>query len=217
MSTERQLAGLYAIADSGLLGDEILGERVRAALQGGARLIQYRDKRRDHPGRADNARMLRDLCREYQALLLINDDVALARDCGADGVHLGEDDLDAAAARDILGENAIIGVSCYNEFHRAQEARRLGATYVAFGRFFPSGTKPEAIQAEVELLRHARQHLQLPICAIGGITVDNGARLIEAGADMLAVVHGVFGQPDVRLAAERFSRLFAASARLDLL
>lgn len=206
------LRGLYAIADSGLIPDHDLEARVTAALQGGACLLQYRDKRTDTSHRVGNVRLLRDLCRHHHALLLINDDVQLARETGADGVHLGRDDMDAGRARDILGEHAIIGVSCYNEYSRAEAARREGADYVAFGRFYPSATKPEAIQAEVELLHHARRLLDLPICAIGGITVDNGARLIEAGADMLAVVGGVFAEPDVRLAAERFSRLFPASA-----
>jgi thiamine-phosphate pyrophosphorylase len=140
--------------------------------------------------------------------LIINDDVELAVHCGAAGVHLGRDDADLATARARLGTGAIIGVSCYADLERAREAAAAGADYLAFGRFFPSQTKPEAVPADPALLAAARRELDLPLCAIGGITPANAAPLLEAGADLLAVIQGLFGQPDVRAAAARFQALF---------
>jgi thiamine-phosphate pyrophosphorylase len=140
--------------------------------------------------------------------LIINDDVELAGNCGAHGVHLGKDDADLRSARSLLGSGAIIGVSCYNDLSLARQAAGLGADYVAFGRFFPSQTKPGAIQASPDLIRQARQELSLPIAAIGGITPDNAGQLIDAGADMLAVVTGIFATADVQRAAADFSVFF---------
>ena len=201
-----RIAGLYAIADSAYLKD--FAPAVTAALLGGARVIQYRDKTSDSTQREIIARALNALCRERGVPFLINDDVHLAATIEAAGVHLGRDDADIVTARAALGPRAIIGVSCYNELARAQAAQDAGADYVAFGRFFPSRTKPQAQQAAPELLRAARGALKIPIVAIGGITPENGGLLIEAGADALAVIEGVFGQTDVRAAAERYARLF---------
>ena len=200
-----QLSGLYAITDS---SQEQLAQEVELALKGGARIIQYRDKSSDSSKRLAQTEKLLELCRRHSAYLIINDDVELASAAGADGVHLGQDDLDITSARMQLGEQAIIGVSCYNRLELAIAAQEAGANYVAFGRFFPSKTKPQAVQAEIELLSEAKKKLQLPIVAIGGITPENGAALIAAGADMLAVIQGVFGQRDIRAAAEQFEQLF---------
>ena len=202
------LHGLYAITDTQLTPGSALIPAVEAALRGGARVIQYRDKGRDSLRRCEAAAALNALCLNHGALLIINDDVELAAAIGAAGVHLGRDDPDLHAARKRLGAHAMIGVSCYNQLERAQTATEHGADYVAFGRFFPSRTKPDAVAAAPELLRAARVALDLPLVAIGGITPDNGGLLIEAGADMLAVIHGVFGQPDIEAAARRFALLF---------
>jgi thiamine-phosphate pyrophosphorylase len=148
-------------------------------------------------------------------LFIVNDDAALARQSQADGVHLGREDTAPVQARARLGSRAIIGVSCYNELPRAQAAQEQGADYVAFGRFFPSRTKPQAVQAGPELLHEAKKKLRIPVVAIGGITPENGASLIAAGADALAVIEGVFGQADVRAAAERYAQLFAKSNSQD--
>jgi thiamine-phosphate pyrophosphorylase len=203
-----RIHGLYAIADSHYLEPEQFAPAVRAALAGGARVIQYRDKRGDPVRRAAIAHELNRLCVEYGVPLLINDDVALAAEVGAAGVHIGRDDADLARTRAQLGDAAIIGVSCYNELERALAAQAGGADYVAFGRFFPSHTKPNAVQATTALLHAACARLHIPIVAIGGITPDNGAALLEAGADALAVIEGVFGQADIRAAAERYAQLF---------
>ena len=199
--------GLYVITDPALSDDLI--KDVEQSLLGGASVVQYRNKLHDRQAIVGEVNALLELCRGYQVPLLINDDVELAAETGADGVHLGRDDSGLEAARERLGHEAIIGISCYNEIERALEMQRRGASYVAFGRFFPSRTKPQAVQADIELLQHAAEQLTLPIVAIGGITAQNGATLIEAGADLLAVIHGVFGQDDVRKASESFSVLFS--------
>ncbi|ALP54209.1 thiamine-phosphate synthase [Candidatus Tenderia electrophaga] len=205
------LAGLYAITDTTLLPGDALYPGVAAAIAGGARLIQYRDKGADRPRRLATATALLHLCRTHNIPLIINDDVVLASEIGADGVHLGRDDGDVEQARATLGPDAIIGVSCYNEWPRAEAARDAGADYVAFGAFFASATKPHAMPAHATLLKRARQALGLPVAAIGGITPANGAPLVAAGADMLAVIQGIFARPDIRRAAGDYARLFDSS------
>jgi thiamine-phosphate pyrophosphorylase len=204
----KPLKGLYAITDRQLAGDQGVPHQVEQALAGGARLIQYRDKGEERERRLQEARSLLRLCRSYSTPLIINDDLDLAAAVAADGVHLGKEDPAISQARERLGPEAIIGVSCYNRLELALEAQERGADYVAFGRFFSSNTKPQAVQADVQLLRQARPLLHIPIVAIGGITPENGAPLVAAGADMLAVIHGLFGQPDIRAACQRFTTLY---------
>jgi thiamine-phosphate pyrophosphorylase len=201
--------GLYVITDPAL-SDDLLAD-VEQALLGGATLVQYRNKQADSSRALEEIETLLPLCRAASVPLLINDDVELASQSGADGVHLGRDDTRLEEARNLLGDEAVIGISCYNDLERAVAMQARGASYVAFGRFFSSLTKPQAVQAEIELLHRAKQQLQVPVVAIGGITAQNGATLIEAGADLLAVIHGVFGQADVRRASESFSALFSES------
>jgi thiamine-phosphate pyrophosphorylase len=208
MVSKLSIAGLYAIADAQYLDDARLIEAVAQAIEGGARVIQYRDKKHTGAERTQQAKRLAALCRQQGALFIVNDDVALAKETRADGVHLGRDDASPAKAREQLGSQAIIGVSCYNELPRALTAEKQDADYVAFGRFFPSRTKPQAVPATPDLLREAKKQLRIPVVAIGGITPENGASLIAAGADALAVIEGVFGQADVRATAERYARLF---------
>ncbi|ANE55879.1 MULTISPECIES: thiamine phosphate synthase [Methylomonas] len=197
--------GLYAITQpEGKTAEQVIAE-VEAALKGGAVLVQYRDKQAvDGEGLA--GRLLR-LCRSYHVPLIINDSVELALAVGADGVHLGRDDGNIAAARVKLGADAIIGVSCYNDIARATAAVAAGADYVAFGRFFPSGSKPLAAPAEIGTLREAKRSLPVPIVAIGGILPENAGQLLAAGADLLAVIGGVF-DGDPFEAARRFRALF---------
>ncbi|MBO8085525.1 thiamine phosphate synthase [Marichromatium sp. AB32] len=201
------LHGLYAITPTAP-HPRPLTERVAEAIAGGARLIQFRDKGTDARAREQQARALLDCCRAGGARLIINDDLALAARIHADGVHLGRDDGDPRAARALLGEGAIIGVSCYDALERARRAAAAGASYVAFGSFFASPTKPAAVRATPELLDAARREIPLPRVAIGGITPQNGGLLIAAGADMLAVVSGVFAAPDVAVAARAYTSLF---------
>jgi thiamine-phosphate pyrophosphorylase len=187
--------GLYAITQPANKSAEIVINEVIAALNGGAVVVQYRDK---NPLDAIYlARQLLEVCREYGVPLLINDDVDLAVKVGADGVHLGREDGAIVEARKRLGAEAIIGVSCYNFLEQALDAQEQGATYVAFGRFFPSLSKPLAAPADLDTLRKARFLLDIPIVAIGGILPDNGGQLLAAGAGLLAVIGGLFdSQPE---------------------
>jgi len=196
--------GLYAITNGPR--DDLLGA-AHAALQGGARVLQYRDKTNDASRRLAEARALVQLCRKFGVPLIINDDVELAVMAGAAGVHLGEGDAEIASARAAMGTGAIIGISCYDSLQRARDAAGAGADYLAFGAFFPSRTKPDRRPSSPKLLHEAKP-LGLPLVAIGGITPDNGAPLIEAGADYLAAISAVFGAPDIRAEAQRFSKLF---------
>ena len=200
--------GLYAVTDSALSGDALV-QQVAQAIQGGAVMIQYRDKSSAAGQRLWQANDLQMLCQSLRVPLIINDDIELARQCRAAGVHLGKDDASIEQARAALGQQAIIGVSCYASLPRALAAQANGADYVAFGSFFASPTKPAAERADLELLRAARAQLQMPIAAIGGITPDNGRALVEAGADLLAVVSGVFGAADIALAARDYADLFS--------
>lgn len=181
---------------------------VELALTGGARVVQFRDKSHDRERRFSIARDLLVLCNQRGATFIVNDDVELALAIQAHGVHLGGEDSPLIHARQRLGPDAIIGASCYNRLELAEIAQENGADYVAFGRFFPSRTKPQAVPADVALLHQAKTQLHLPIVAIGGITAQNGAQLIAAGADMLAVVDAVFAQVDVLLATRQLANCF---------
>lgn len=205
-----KLRGLYAITDSQLLADGKLLPYVEAALQGGVRLLQYRDKSADEARRLREAQALRDLCERHGATLIINDDAELAARLGV-GVHLGQSDGSLAAGRALLRPKAVIGATCHAQLELAEQAAREGASYVAFGRFFDSKTKPGAPTATLELLQQARTRLSLPIAAIGGVSLDNAPTLIAAGADLLAVVHALFGAEsaaEVKARAQAFSALF---------
>jgi len=206
-SSPLPLRGLYAISDGPRVD---LVDACAAALEGGARILQYRDKTRDPARRLDEARALQALCMRFGVPLIVNDDIELAAAVGAAGVHLGEDDGDLASARTRLGAQAIIGVSCYDSLERARQFAGAGADYLAFGAFFPSPTKPHARRATPALLREAREFGK-PLVAIGGIAIDNAPALIEAGADCVAVISALFGAKDVRGAAQGFASLFGAA------
>jgi thiamine-phosphate pyrophosphorylase len=195
--------GLYAITD-GPRPD--LLNVVSQALQGGARLLQYRDESTDDARRHAEVIALRQLCRSHRVPLIIDHDIALARRAGADGVHLS-DEGGIAEARAALGSAAIIGVACRDSIDLAHSATRRGASYISFGAFFPSPTKPSAPRASFDLLRQSAA-LGLPRVAIGGITPDNGAPLVEAGVDYLASISSLFQADDVFATARRFARLY---------
>lgn len=205
------LRGLYAITDSKLLSDGRLLPYAEAALKGGARLLQYRDKSSDDRRRLREAEALRELCARHGAQLIINDDAELAARLGV-GLHLGQDDGSLAVARALLGRQAIIGATCHARLDLAEQAVREGASYIAFGRFFDSHTKPGAPAATTEMLAQARQRFSLPITVIGGVTLDNASDLIARGASLIAVVHALFAadsSSEVERRARAFSELFA--------
>lgn len=203
--------GLYAITSSAVCRDEsTLLRAVAQALRGGVVLLQYRDKLNDLATRRRHAQALQALCREARVPLILNDgpadEVAAA---GLDGLHLGESDGALTAARQQLPA-AIIGATCGQSLERALAAQAAGASYAAFGAFYPSATKPLAAIAPLNLLSEARARLGIPLCAIGGITPENAAPLIAAGADYIAAVEGVFAATDIEAAARRYARLFEA-------
>jgi len=208
LATKPAVAGLYAITPDLADTNELL-RKVRLALQGGARILQYRNKTADAALQLRQASALRALTREFDATFIVNDDAALAAQVDADGVHLGGEDGSVTAARPLLGETKLIGVSCYNRAPLALEAVCQGADYVAFGAFFTSSVKPEAVKAEVSMLREARHEIQVPIVAIGGITQQNGAELVAAGADSLAMISALWDATDIEQAANEFSTLFS--------
>jgi len=199
--------GLYLLTRDGLDDDALLGG-VREALEGGAVAVQYRDKAATTRPMAV-LRALVALCDEHDAPLIVNDDPALAKAIGAHGVHLGEHDGTVAEARALLGPDALIGVSCYDDAALALKGTIAGADYLAFGSFFPSGTKPSARRAHPQLLRDARG-LGHRLVAIGGITPDNAAPLLEAGADLVAVIGAIWDAEDKRSTARVFASLFQA-------
>jgi len=195
--------GIYAITDG---PRDDLFAAVEAALAGGVRLLQYRDKTRDTERRRAEAAELATMCARYEVPLVVNDDVPLAREVGA-GVHLGREDVSVAEARAALGTDAIIGVSCYGLIDRARQLQAEGADYLALGAMYPSTTKPHAPVVAHDVLTQAKT-LGLPVVAIGGITPDNGQVLIDAGADYLAVVSAIFAAADIQTAARQFANLF---------
>ncbi|SEI08644.1 thiamine phosphate synthase [Pseudomonas asplenii] len=206
-----KLRGLYAITDGQLLAGKFLAY-VEAALEGGLTLLQYRDKSNDETRRLREAEALLKLCERYKTRLIINDDAELAARLGV-GVHLGQTDGPLTPARALLGSKAIIGATCHAQLELAEQAAKEGASYVAFGRFFNSTTKPGAPAADIALLERARPALHLPICVIGGITLDNAAPLVAHGADLLAVIHGLFGAEsaqEVTRRARAFNALFTS-------
>lgn len=204
-----RLRGLYAVTDSQLLAGKFLSY-VEAALDGGVTLLQYRDKSGDETRRLREASALLKLCERYKTRLIINDDAEVAARLGV-GVHLGQTDGSLPDAHALLGHKAVVGATCHAQLELADKAKADGATYVAFGRFFNSQTKPGAPTCSLDLLSQARKRINLPIAVIGGITLENAAPLVAHGADLLAVVHGLFGAEspqEVTRRARAFNDLF---------
>ena len=204
-----RIRGLYAVTPD-LADTARLTALVSAALEGGTRVVQYRNKIASPALKLEQARALKSACQRHGALLIVNDDVDIAIAVDADGVHLGRDDNFGSDVRERLGPGKVIGVSCYRSVERARTAVAEGADHVAFGGFYPSQVKPSATRAPIELLTQAKAQLDVPVVAIGGITVENGAALIKAGADALAVITALFNAADVATAARQFSALFGS-------
>lgn len=198
------LQGLYVLTDD----RPDFEQRCEAIIRAQPRLLQYRDKSNDQTKRLQQARFLRNLIQTPSCLLIINDDIELAKNVGADGVHLGRNDASLVQARQLLGEQSIIGVSCYRDLKSAIEAEAAGANYLAFGRMYPSTTKPDAPACEIDILQQAKAQLQRPLVAIGGVNRQNALPLLDAGADCLAVSASVFHADDPYRAAMSMQSLF---------
>ncbi|MCW8859767.1 MAG: bifunctional hydroxymethylpyrimidine kinase/phosphomethylpyrimidine kinase [Deltaproteobacteria bacterium] len=199
------LSGLYLITDDNK--DARLLTKVEAALTGGAKIVQYRAKDMHPDKRREMAEQLRNLCHEHEALLIINDLPELAREVNADGVHLGQDDMPAVQARQILGRNKLIGMSTHS-VEEALKAEAQGADYIAIGSIFPSDTKEDTTLVGLKTLGMVRKAVRIPIVAIGGITPEGAFDAIEAGADAVAVISGVMADNDPARAAKEYSLLF---------
>ncbi len=202
-----EIFGLYAITPDSTDTANLL-TMTEQALVGGATIVQYRNKIADDILRQEQAYLLAQLCRKYQVVFIINDHINIAMAVDADGVHLGQDDGSIRDARKKLGNEKIIGVSCYNQLNLAIDASQQGADYIAFGAFFASSTKPDAVTASTDLLCKAKQKLFVPIVTIGGITLTNAAALIDQGGDAIAVSNALFNTQDIQLTARAFSQLF---------
>lgn len=200
-------AGLYAITDPVLLPDERLLPAVKAALQGGCKVIQYRDKTASQREKIYKAEQLNALCQDFDAQFIINDDLDLCLKVKAQGVHLGRSDGDIQNAREVLGPDVLIGVTCHNDLNYARRCIDSGVDYCAFGRIFPSLTKPEAPHCAIEILQQACQ-LKCPIVAIGGINLDKLPALMHTPIHSAAVIHGLFSQRDIQAAAQQFQQIF---------
>lgn len=204
--THKPLRGLYAVTPEALTGGALY-RAAEAACGGGAVVLQYRNKSTDAAQRRADADALRAITTVCGTLFVINDDIELARACGADGVHIGRDDGDPARARARLGKDALLGVSCYDDPALARAAAAAGADYIAFGSMYASGTKPQAPPASITRFAEVAD-LGLPRCAIGGITLARAPALIAAGADLLAVVSDLFDADDIAARARAYARLF---------
>ncbi len=207
-----RLKGLYAITDERLTPYHRIADMVAAAIEGGASVVQLRDKGlEDHLLEPIAVRLL-DVCERYGALFIVNDRVELAARIGAHGVHIGKDDAAYSHARRVMGAR-IVGVSCYDSMELALRYEGLGADYVAFGSVFPSPTKPEAVRAGLSLIEEASRRLSVPVCAIGGITQQNAHLVAEAGADMAAVISGLWSEGELEAIRQRARAISSAFAR----
>ena len=195
------IKGLYAITPD-TADTDLLLQKVEAALQGGINILQYRNKAASHKLQTQQARAILPLCRQFNVPLIINDSVKLCLTLDADGVHLGSDDGNLAEVRARIGNDKILGVSCYNRFDLALSAQQIGANYVAFGACFASRTKPNAPVASLNLFERAKLDLQIPTVAIGGITAQNAPQILRADASAIAVINAIFSADDVKLATE---------------
>jgi thiamine-phosphate pyrophosphorylase len=204
------ISGLYAITPD-IANTDLLVKKVEAALQGGASILQYRNKQANHRLQTQQVRAILPLCRQYQVPLIINDSVKLCLTLDADGVHLGEDDSNLAEVKARLGKDKILGASCYNRFDLAVQAQQAGVDYVAFGACFASSTKPNAPVASLDLFTRAKSELNISTVSIGGITLENAVLTIQAGASAIAVINAIFNVDDVKSTCFQFSELFNKS------
>jgi len=200
-------SGVYAITDCENITTPELLSKTESILSIGIALFQYRNKIEDKIKKYSLAIELQSLCQKYETPFIVNDDLKLAKEIAADGIHLGKYDTDIDTARNVLG-NKIIGISCYNDFNRAVIAEQSGADYIAFGSFFSSETKPDAAKANIELIIKSKEKFNIPVVAIGGITPENGKQLINAEVDFLAVINGIYSTDDAATSTLAYNNLF---------
>lgn len=203
-----KISGLYAITPDLNHTNDLLN-KTRQVLEGGVKLVQYRNKSANDSLRREQAKLLLPLCREHNALLIINDHLEIAIEIDADGVHVGKNDVPVSAAKNLLGHNKIVGTSCYNQLGLAKQAQKDGADYIAFGAFFSSLTKPNAVSVSISLVNQAQKALSIPIVGIGGIQLTNARTVIQSGCAAIAVCHDLFQAENIKATAEHYVQLFA--------
>lgn len=204
-----KLGGLYVITDSKLMPGDLLFKKSEAALKGGANIIQLRDKTNNEQEVIEIGKKLLTITKKYRVPLIINDDPQIAKIVGADGVHLGEEDPDIQTAREILGKDSIVGVTCYNELENGLIAEKKGADYVAFGTPYSTPTKPGRKPTSLETLIEASKQISIPVFAIGGIFPENAKDILATGVDGIAVITSVFGVNDPEQAVRKFSQILS--------
>lgn len=203
-----KISGPYAITPDLNQTNDLLN-KTRQVLEGGVKLVQYRNKSANESLRREQAKLLLSLCREHNALLIINDHLEIAIEIDADGVHVGKNDVSVSAAKNQLGQNKIVGTSCYNQLDLAMQAQKDGADYIAFGAFFSSLTKPNAVSVSISLVNQAQKALSIPIVGIGGIQLTNARTVIQSGCAAIAVCHDLFQAENIKAAAAHYVQLFA--------
>jgi thiamine-phosphate pyrophosphorylase len=190
-NTNKKLAGLYAITSHKLLQHKDYIKIITAKIHSFS-LLQYRNKMADYATKKKQASKILNICQKYNTPFIINDDVSLCADIGADGVHIGDDDMGIIEAKNIVGDDAIIGVSCYNDIKKAQKMQQQGVSYVAFGRLFPSTTKPFASSVDITTITKAKEILNIPVCVIGGVDFARIKWLQEKKINLFAMCSAVW-------------------------
>ena len=206
MSCAKKDLLLYAVTDRSWLNGQTLYEQVEQALKGGVSFLQLREKELEEQAFLEEAKVIQELCKKYQVPFLINDNVELAASIGADGVHVGQSDMAAGAAREKLGPDRIIGVSA-RTVEEALEAQRQGADYLGVGAVFPTGSKADAVEVDHQVLKEICSAVEIPVIAIGGIGRDNVAQLKGSGICGIAVISAIFAQNDIEAAARELRGL----------
>lgn len=201
------MKGLYVITDEKLTPYDRMLDMVQQALEGGAKIVQLRDKNNTDEFLFDYGLKLKELCHRYGAYFIVNDRVELALKLDADGVHVGEEDENIEKVMEMM-KGKIVGVSCYGSVERAKQMQELGATYVAFGSFYFSPTKPKSKIVPKEIIPQAKKELSIPVCVIGGLTVERAKELVEMGADLVAVINDIWTAPDIKQRASEYRALF---------
>lgn len=201
------MKGLYVITDEKLTPYDKILDMVQQALEGGAKFVQLRDKNNTDDFLFEYGLKLKQLCHQYGAYFIVNDRVELALKLDADGVHVGEEDENIEKVMEMM-RGKIVGVSCYGSVERAKQMQQAGASYVAFGSFYFSPTKPKSKTVPKEIIPQAKRELSIPVCVIGGITVERAKELVELGADIVAVISDIWTADNIKNRCLEYKKLF---------
>lgn len=211
MIKRENLRGLYAITDNTLTPSDTILDQVTKALKGGAKIIQFRDKESSDEYTKTISLKLQKLCEDYDALFVLNDRANIAIELGLSGLHIGRSEYKYIP--EIRRRfNGCLGISCYGDVSFAKDVERMGVDYVAFGSFFASKTKPDSELVNLEILSQAKEYLNIPICAIGGINIDNVSSIVEHNVDMVAIINDIWNSEDTEKKAREFAKFYEDKA-----